>query len=52
MKLLATALMTALVLAGPAAAFGPTMTLPVLEFPQDTGTLSTQGCSEVVKACK
>lgn len=44
MSRLAPALVALSLIAGPAAAFGPTLDMPSLTFPEDTGTVSTQGC--------
>lgn len=44
MKLLTPALLALTLIAGPAAAFGPTIDLPVLTFPDAAGTVSSQGC--------
>lgn len=55
MKFLAPALLTLCLIAGPAAAFGPTVDLPILTYPDSAGTVSTQGCTPAqpdVTACK
>ncbi|MGX9355638.1 hypothetical protein ACS3SW_10900 [Roseobacteraceae bacterium S113] len=48
MKTLASALVALTLIAGPAAAYGPAISLPHLEFPTDKGTVSTQSCSAPV----
>ena len=44
MQRLAPALIVLSLIAGPAAAFGPTLDMPSLTFPDASGTVSTQGC--------
>ena len=44
MKHIPAALVALSLLAGPAAAFGPTVDMPTLSFPGENGTLSSQGC--------
>ncbi|MDA7429359.1 hypothetical protein PGB28_12880 [Primorskyibacter aestuariivivens] len=44
MHRLAPALIALSLIAGPAAAFGPTIDMPSLSFPDSSGNVSTQGC--------
>lgn len=44
MKTLSSTLLAAFFLAGPAVAYGQVIDLPVLTFPTETSTISTQNC--------
>ena len=48
MKRFSAALVALSLLSTPAMAYGTVITLPILEFPGDTGTVSSQGCEAPV----